>query len=184
VKASLVGCAVAVAALTAILALAAVALGENRTYAQPAGVSTAAVTSDSDAAGAPAALERLARAKFGELSEAEMKLAHSAPSRALLWIGPNADADSPDNDPTHAAKWPPTRAIRAAFIVWLAADPQARAYVHPSGVGFGGALITGRLDLSYLTLNFPLTIMSSAIPKGIDFSFAHLRGLDMSRDVT
>jgi hypothetical protein len=113
VKASLVGCAVAVAALTAILALAAVALGENRTYAQPAGVSTAAVTSDSDAAGAPAALERLARAKFGELSEAEMKLAHAAPSRALLWIGPNADADSPDNDPTHAAKWPPTRAIRA-----------------------------------------------------------------------
>ena len=61
-KASLVGCAVAVAALTAILAAAALALGENRTYAQPAGVSTAAVTSDSDAAGAPAALERLARA--------------------------------------------------------------------------------------------------------------------------
>jgi hypothetical protein len=45
-------------------------------------------------------------------------------------------------------------------------------------------LITGRLDLSYLTLNFPLTIMSSAIPQGIDFSFAHLRGLDLSRDVT
>jgi hypothetical protein len=108
----------------------------------------------------------------------------AAPKRALLWVGPNSDADSPDNDPTHAAKWPLTRAIRAAFIVWLAADPQARAYVHPSGVGFGGALITGRLDLSYLTLNFPLTIMSSAIPQGIDFSFAHLRGLDLSRDVT
>ena len=184
VKASLVGCAVAVAALTAILAAAAVALGENRTYAQPAGVSTAAVTSDSDAAEAAAALERLARAKFGELSEAEMKLVHAAPRRALLWVGPNADADSPDNDPTHAAKWLPTRAIRAALIGWLAADPQARPYVHPSGIGFAGALITGRLDLSYLTLNSPLTIMSSAIPQGIDFSFAHLRGLDLSRDVT
>ena len=183
-KASLVGCAVAVAALTAILAAAAVALGENRTYAQPAGVSTAAVTSDSDAAEAAAALERLARAKFGELSEAEMKLVHAAPRRALLWVGPNADADSPDNDPTHAAKWLPTRAIRAALIGWLAADPQARPYVHPSGIGFAGALITGRLDLSYLTLNSPLTIMSSAIPQGIDFSFAHLRGLDLSRDVT
>jgi hypothetical protein len=66
VKASLVGCAVAVAALTAILAAAAVALGENRTYTQPVGVSTAAFTSDSDAAEAAAALERLARAKFGE----------------------------------------------------------------------------------------------------------------------
>jgi hypothetical protein len=139
VKASLVGCAFAVAALTAILAAAAVALGENRTYTQPVGVSTAAVKSDSDAAEAAAALELLARARFGDLSEAEMKLVHAAPRRALLWVGPNSDADSPDNDPTHAAKWPLTRAIRAAFIVWLAADPQARAYVHPSGVGFGGA---------------------------------------------
>jgi hypothetical protein len=81
-------------------------------------------------------------------------------------------------------RWRPARAIRAALIEWLAADPQARPYVHPSGVGFGGALITGRLDLSYLTLSSPLTIMSSAIPQGVDFSFAHLRGIDLSRDVT
>jgi hypothetical protein len=171
VKASLLGCALTVAALTAILAAAPVALGENRTYAQPAGASTGAVTSDSDAGEAAASLERLARAKFGEWSEAEMKLVRGAPRRAPLWVGPNSDAESPDNDPTHAAKWLPTRAIRAALIGWLAADPQARPYVHPSGVRFAGAFITGRLDLSYLTFSSPLTIMSSAIPQGIDFSF-------------
>jgi hypothetical protein len=96
---------------------------------------------------------------------------HAAPRRALVWVGPNSDADSPANDPSHAAKWLPTRTIRAALIGWLTADPEARPYVHPSGVGFGGALITGRLDLSYLTLSSPLTIMSSAIPQGVDFSF-------------
>src|SRR5260370_29840061 len=101
VTASLVGCAVAAAARTAILAAAAVALGENRTYAQPAGVSTTAVTSDSDAAEAAAALERLARAKFGELSEAAMKLVHAAPPPPLLWVGANSDSHSPHNDPTH-----------------------------------------------------------------------------------
>jgi hypothetical protein len=172
VKVSLVGCAVAIAALIAILVAATVALGENRSYTQSAsGASMQTVASDGNAAEAAAALERLARASFGDLSEAEVKLVHAAPRRALLWVGPSSDADSPDNDPTRAAKWPPTRAIRAVLIVWLAADPQARPYVHPSGVGFGGALITGRLDLSYLTLSSPLTIMSSAIPQGVDFSF-------------
>src|SRR5258708_5428113 len=112
VKASLVGCGVAVGARPAILAAAAVALGENRTYAQPAGVSTAAVTSDSDAAKAAAALERLARAKFGELSEAEMKLVHAAPRRALLWVGAHSDAARPANHPTHPAEWLPTPALR------------------------------------------------------------------------
>ena len=184
-KASLVGCATTVAALTAIVAAATFALGENRTCAQSAtGASIQTVAPDGGAAEAAAALERLARANFGELTEAEVKLLHAAPRRALVWVGPNSDADSPANDPSHAAKWLPTRTIRAALIGWLTADPQARPYVHPSGVGFGGALITGRLDLSYLTLSSPLTIMSSAIPQGVDFSFAHLRGIDLSRDVT
>jgi hypothetical protein len=183
-KASLVGCATTVAALAAIVVAATVAPGENRTYLQFAtGASVETIAPDGHAAQAAAALERLALANFGDLSDAEVKLVRAAPRRALVWVGPNSDADGPENDPTRAAKWLPTRAIRAALIGWLTADPQARPYVHPSGVGFGGALITGRLDLSYLTLSSPLTIMNSAIPQGVDFSFAHLRGLDLSRDV-
>ena len=118
------------------------------------------------------------------LDDAELKLVHAAPQRALMWAGPNNDASSPVNDPSNASHWPPARTIRAELIRWLAADPQARPYVHPSGIGIGGAMIDGQLDLSYLTLNAPLTIISSAIPEGIDFSFAHLQGLDLSRDVT
>ena len=133
---------------------------------------------------AGATLERLARSNFGDLDDAELKLVHAAPQRALLWVGPNNDASSSVNDPSNASKWPPTRTIRAALIRWLVADPQARPYVHPSGIGIGGAAIDGQIDLSYLTLSAPLTIINSAIPEGIDFSFAHLQGLDLSRDVT
>ena len=129
-----------------------------------------------------AALEQLARANFGDLDDAELKLVHAAPQRALIWAGPNNDASSAANDPSKASAWPPERTIRAELIRWLAADPQARPYVHPSGLGIGGAAIAGQLDLSYLTVTTPLTIINSSIPGGIDFSFAHLQGLDLSRD--
>jgi len=131
-----------------------------------------------------ATLEQLARANFGDLDDAELKLVHAAPQRALMWAGPNNDASNSANDPSNASQWPPERTIRAALIRWLTADPQARPYVHPSGLGIGGAKIDGPLDLSYLTLYTPLTIINSAIPEGIDFSFGHLQGLDLSRDAT
>jgi hypothetical protein len=118
------------------------------------------------------------------IGHAELKLVHAAPQRALMWAGPNNDASNSANDPSNASQWPPERTIRAALIRWLAADPQARPYVHPSGLGIGGAKIDGQLDLSYLTLYTPLTIISSSIPEGIDFSFGHLQGLDLSRDET
>lgn len=164
---------------------AAAALGARRAFAQQTpGASALPAATGREAAQAAAALERRARANFGALSEAELKLVRAAPRRALLWIGPSSDPDSPGNDPAHAAQWGPARTIRAALIRWLAADPQARPYVHPSGVGLSGALITGPLDLSYLTLNSPLTLIHSAIPDGVDFSFAHVPGLDLAGSVT
>ncbi|HLK85600.1 MAG TPA: hypothetical protein VKT27_03765 [Candidatus Binataceae bacterium] len=152
--------------------------------ATPAAPGAEAGIAERETEQAAAALEQLARANFGELGAAELKLIHAAPQRALLWVGPNNDAASPANDPAQAEQWGPERTIRAALLRWLAADPQTRPYVHPSGIGIGGAMIAGPLDLSYLTVSAPLTIINSAIPEGIDFSFAHLHGLDLSHDVT
>ena len=178
-------------AMLAVIVLA--ASGVQSTYAQAQssadvqiGPSPAAQPGigDREAEQAGATLEQLARSNFGDLGDAEVKLVHAAPQRALLWVGPNTDVSSAVNDPSNASEWPPGRMIRAALIRWLAADPQARPYVHPSGIGIGGAAIDGQIDLSYLTLNAPLTIINSAIPAGIDFSFAHLQSLDLSHDVT
>jgi hypothetical protein len=182
-------------ALTIVAAMA-IGGGAGRAYAQsPAAPASADVQIGPSAGAQPAigepeteqaaaTLEQLARANFGDLDDAELKLVHAAPRRALLWVGPNNDPTSAANDPANASQWPPSRTIRAALIRWLVADPQARPYVHPSGIGIGGAAIDGQLDLSYLTLDSPLTIINSAIPGGVDFSFAHLQGLDLARDVT
>jgi hypothetical protein len=173
-------------ALMFMLFAGAVAFAAGDTAARTAAGSEqqSAAPEDRDAARVEAELERLARASFGTLSEAELKLVHAAPRRALVWLGPSTNIDAPVNDPAHAEQWPPSRVVRAAFLRWLAADPQARRCVHPSGIGFGGAFVRGELDLSYLTLSWPLTILSSAIPAGLDFSFARLPALDLSRDVT
>jgi hypothetical protein len=183
-------------ASAAVLALGVIlAAGAGRAYAQPTPAANADVQIGPSAGAQPgigdrevleagATLEQLARANFGDLDDAELKLVHAAPQRALLWVGPNNDASSSANDPSNASEWPRARTIRAPLIRWLVADRQARPYVHPSGIGIGGAIIDGQLDLSYLTLYTPLTIINSAIPGGIDFFFAHLQGLDLSRDVT
>jgi hypothetical protein len=164
--------------------LAALSLGIRCTFAHAQAAAAQLSGGDRSTEAAGAALERRARDNFGALSEAELKLVHAAPRRALLWVGPTNDINSPANDPAHAAEWHPGRTIRAALIRWLAADPAARPYVHPSGVGVGGAKIDGALDLSYLTLASPVTILSSAIPDGVDFSFARIPGLDLSRSTT
>ncbi|MGH7987920.1 MAG: hypothetical protein ACREQX_16780 [Candidatus Binataceae bacterium] len=43
-----------------------------------------------------------------------------------------------------------------------------------------GAKISGPLDLSFLTIKLSLTIKQSSMPDGLDFSYAVLRGIDLS----
>ncbi len=126
-------------------------------------------------------LERAARARFGPLSAAEIKLVRSAPERELQWIGPSDDPNAPSNDPAQAASWGPDRTIRAAIVCWLVTDHEVSALVHPSGIGIAGARISGPLDLSYQNVAPPLTILASAIASGVDISFAHLNSIDLGR---
>ena len=133
---------------------------------------------------AAATLEQLARGEFGALSDAERRMLHAAPTRDAAWTSPSSDLDAPVNDPAKAAAWGPERAIRAAIIEWLVADPQAGKLLHPSGLGVRGARITGKLDLSYLRIDVPVMLMLCAIPDGIDLRYAHLQSLDLRRSWT
>src|SRR5260370_40481051 len=81
-------------------------------------------------------LEAMAQRKFGPaLSAAERKLLHAAPMRALAWLGPDDDPDSRANDTAQGEHWGPERTVRASILVWLASDPEASRFVHPSGLG-------------------------------------------------
>jgi hypothetical protein len=125
-------------------------------------------------------LERMARASFGALSQAELILVRNAPQRTLAWSGPSSDPLDPRNDPARAASWGPERTIRASIVKWLLTDSDASGLVDPSGVGIAGARISGRLDLSFTTVKLPLTIKQSWIPGGMDMSHAELRAVDLS----
>jgi len=126
----------------------------------------------------------MARDRFGNLSAAELRLVRRAPYRELAWSGPSDDPDNPLNNPAHGKSWGTDRTIRAPIIVWLMTNKDASTHVDPSGVGVAGALIHGLLDLSYSESSLPLTMLSCAIPEGVEFSSAHLEELDLRRSST
>jgi len=127
-------------------------------------------------------LEAMAQQKFGaSLSAAERKLLHAAPMRDVPWFGSSDDPDNPTNDPAHGDKWGSDRTVRAEVIAWLLSDPQPSQYIHPSGLGLAGARITGNLDLSYATVNKPLTLISCYVPDGINLYSAHLQDIKLRR---
>jgi len=130
------------------------------------------------------ALEKLARSEFGELSAAERSFVRGAASREVRWVGASDNPDDPSNALSSADKWGLERSIRAPLFVWLVSDSAAAPFLHPSGPGIAGAKIVGKLDLSYLEVMRPLTLIRCAIADGIDFSNATLAGIELRSSAT
>src|SRR6202034_3791387 len=93
----------------AMVVAAGLAIGTERAYARPAASADVQIGPSPDAQPgirnreveqAAAILARLARSNFGNLDDAELKLVHAAPQRALMWAGPSNDGSSPLNDPS------------------------------------------------------------------------------------
>jgi hypothetical protein len=108
-------------------------------------------------------LVALAQARFPDLSEAELKLLREAPEGEMAWCGPSRKDDDPANDPAKPDKWGSdreirARTIRAGLIRWLCVDRDAKSAVDPRGIQVHAARITGELDLSYVSVPFPLRL--------------------------
>jgi hypothetical protein len=129
-------------------------------------------------------LIRRAQLRFGSLSEAELRMLGAAPTRQLAWASAKQDPDDKLNDLAKAESWGKDRIVRADLLAWLVSDSEASKLVHPSGVGLAAARIAGRLDLSYLELSHPLTLLGCSVPDGIDFSHAELNSIDLRRSWT
>jgi hypothetical protein len=124
-------------------------------------------------------LERMARATFGSLSDAELRMIRTAPTRDIAWTSPVQDPEAPINDPAKAATWSKERTIRAGVIAWLLSDAEASKLIHPSGIGIAGARFEGKLDFSYLKVASPLTLVACSVPDGIDLSFGRFQSIDL-----
>ncbi len=134
-------------------------------------------------------LEELARAKFKDLTFAELKLLGAAPLGILADCGePNAVAGSPADDPAQAATWDGQREIRAEIIQWICVDSEAKAKVDPRGIQIRLARISGELDLSFARVDFPLAFIRCGIAAELNFLYATLVALKLTasavKDVT
>src|SRR5215469_4703410 len=130
------------------------------------------------------ALEKLAHARFGVITTAEQKMLRGAPRRQLTWLGPDSDSGNPRNDPIHGDRWGAERTIRADLLRWLITDRDALRYVHPSGISIAAARVDSMVDLSYLKVSRPVTLLSCYLPDGIDISNAQLQGLELRNSRT
>src|SRR6267378_1038655 len=171
--------------LAAALAIAIALLICSASRSLAAGASATSLAAPTASQGQDSPLEAMAQRKFGPaLTTAERKLLHAAPMRALAWLGPDNDPDSRANDTKDAEHWGPERIVRADVLIWLASDAEASRFVHPSGLGLAGARIDGKLDLSYATVDKPITIVNCYVPDGIGLSSAHVEDFEMRRSRT
>lgn len=78
----------------------------------------------------------------------------------------------PDDKP-----WPGSVAIPADRIAWLCTDTKARKLVTHKGVQVKGARFSGKLDLAFADITFPLVLLQCSIPDGINLRHARITAL-------
>jgi hypothetical protein len=108
-------------------------------------------------------LIQFARQRFDpNLSQAELKvLRDSAGSEDL----PDPEEDAP------------RPVVRAEFLRWLAADPEAAPHIDPQGLRVYGATITGKLDLGDCHVRSTLDFRSCTFQGEMILRFAETRGI-------
>jgi hypothetical protein len=119
-------------------------------------------------------LSQLVATAFPTLTRAETTLLQKAAFGTIAYCGCQPEEESPEeaNDPRNSEAWGEERTIHAALIRWLCIDLKARSLIDPKGLRIKFAKIDGILDLSSITIPFPLVLLRCSIPKGIDVSYA------------
>jgi|SRR5580698_621772 hypothetical protein len=111
-----------------------------------------------DSASQDQALVLEASGRFSEkpLSAAEKEMLRAAHRGIVAICGPKFDDNDPTNDPAKADGWGAEREIRADFIRWICVEQDVAAKIDPRGIQVYAAKITGKLDLSYVSVAFPI----------------------------
>ncbi len=117
-------------------------------------------------------LEGYAAARFAALTAAEMVVLEAAVHGQVADCGAGGKAPSASRK---RLAWGEERTVRAELLRWLCVDARAAGCIDLRGIAIASAKIAGRLDLAYVTLRFPLTIVHCIIRDGIDLTHAETR---------
>jgi hypothetical protein len=116
-------------------------------------------------------LEAMVPQRFrGNLRVSEKRMLRAAPKGEDAVCGPNFDDKDAANDPTKADHWSSDREIRAELIRWLCTTTDASRMVDPRGVRVYAANVTGKLDLSYASVPFPLHLVRCRLTDDADLT--------------
>ena len=122
-------------------------------------------------------LEALARSHFSHLSEAELRLMRSAPKGEIAFCGPSKGDKAPTNDPAQAHGWSSERELRSDLVRWICVDREAAKRVDPRGIHIYAGRIAGKLDLSDVTVDFPIRLERCLL--GDDANLQHVKIPDL-----
>jgi hypothetical protein len=130
--------------------------------------------------GESADLEKMALARFGSLSEGEIRLLRAAPGGETAYCGPSQRGEDPGNNPADSDNWTAERRIRADLIRWLCIDRVAKDCVDPRGIQLCAARIIGALDLSFVTVSFPLRLFCCRLSDELKLNYIEIPSIDLT----
>jgi hypothetical protein len=122
-------------------------------------------------------LLELGRRKFGELTQAEIRLFESVANGSFTDYSSGIEEE---NDPANAHAWGEERSIQADRVLWLCMDREASQFVTQKGIEILGVRIDGELDLDFGILSFPLVFLKCAVLDGIYLINAEVSALYLS----
>jgi len=82
-------------------------------------------------------------------------------------------------DPAYADLWDSSRVIKAEWLNWLCTDPAACKIITSKGIEIDQARISGKVDLAWLKLEFPIRIFKCAITDDFILNRASIRSLQL-----
>lgn len=124
-------------------------------------------------------LESLVRECFEDLTAAESALVRVASKGEPAVCGLTDDLSDSSNDPKKADAWGKERHIRAGLIAWLCLDRRASGLIHPKGLQVLGAVVPDALDLSFVTIGFPLVLAGCRLRKELHLPGARTRTISL-----
>ncbi len=125
-------------------------------------------------------LKELARERFADLLEAELKLLCALHKSVPAHCGdPAIGREERVNNPRHADTWGKEYDIRGDLIPWLCVEPDAQSRIDVRGIRVQSARISGELDLSFVVVRFPLIFHSCKFAGTLRLMLADLHLLDL-----